>query len=117
MDEFTDIRDSRSSLLLSLSEYGFGICPFLTVSPDETAEDLAVKINIDMGDNHVALGNQNTASGVQFQSLDKCQVVEARPGRAFRRKQSHEHQGAFRGNAGPAYPARRLKELSGFVPP
>ncbi len=44
MDEFTDIRDSRSSLLLSLSEYGFGICPFLTVSPDETAEDLAVKI-------------------------------------------------------------------------
>ena len=44
MDEFTDIWDSRSSLLLSLSEYGFGICPFLTVSPDETAEDLAVKI-------------------------------------------------------------------------
>ena len=44
MDEFTDIRDSRSSLLLSLSGYGFGICPFLTVSPDETAEDLAVKI-------------------------------------------------------------------------
>ena len=44
MDEFSDIRDSRSSLLLSLSEYGFGICPFLTVSPDETAEDLAVKI-------------------------------------------------------------------------
>ena len=44
MDEFTDIRDSRSSLLLSLSEYGFGICPFLTVSPDEMAEDLAVKI-------------------------------------------------------------------------
>ena len=44
MDEFTDIRDSRSSLLLSLSEYGFGICPFLTVSPDETAENLAAKI-------------------------------------------------------------------------
>ncbi len=44
MDEFTGIRNSRSSLLLSLSEYGFGICPFLTVSPDETAEDLAVKI-------------------------------------------------------------------------
>ena len=43
MDGFTDIRDSRS-LLLSLSEYGFGICPFLTVSPDEMAEDLAVKI-------------------------------------------------------------------------
>ena len=33
-----------------------------------------------MGDDHVALGNQNTASGVQLQSLDKCQVVEARPG-------------------------------------
>ena len=44
MDEFTDIRDSRSSLLFSLSEYGFGICPFLTVSADETAEDLAAKI-------------------------------------------------------------------------
>ena len=44
MDEFTDIRDSLSSLLLSLSEYGFSICPFLTVSPDEMAEDLAVKI-------------------------------------------------------------------------
>ncbi len=44
MDEFTDIWDSRSSLLLSLSEYGFGICPFLTVSPDETAENLAAKI-------------------------------------------------------------------------
>ena len=44
MDGFTDIRDSRSGLLLSLSGYGFGVCPFLTVSPDETAEDLAVKL-------------------------------------------------------------------------
>lgn len=44
MDGFTDIRDSRSGLLLSLSGYGFGVCPFLTVSPGETAEDLAVKI-------------------------------------------------------------------------
>ncbi len=44
MDEFSDIRDSRSSLLLSLPEYGFGICPFLPVSPDETAEDISVKI-------------------------------------------------------------------------
>ncbi len=32
-----------------------------------------------MGDDHVALGNQNTASGVQFQSLDKGQVMEDRP--------------------------------------
>ena len=39
-----DIRESRSSLLLSLPEYGFGICPFLPVSPDETAEDISVKI-------------------------------------------------------------------------
>jgi len=29
MEEFEDIRDSRSGLLLSLAEYGFGICPFL----------------------------------------------------------------------------------------
>lgn len=33
-----------------------------------------------MGDDHIALGYQNTASGVQLQSLDKSQVMEACPG-------------------------------------
>ena len=44
MEEFEDIRDSRSNMLLSLSEYGFGICPFLPVSPNESAEGIETKI-------------------------------------------------------------------------
>lgn len=44
MEEFEDIRDSRSSLLLSLTEYGFGICPFLPVSPGTSTEDIEQKI-------------------------------------------------------------------------
>lgn len=44
MEEFEDIRDSRSSLLLSLAEYGFGICPFLPVSPGTSTEDIEQKI-------------------------------------------------------------------------
>lgn len=46
MEEFEDIRDSRSNMLLSLAEYGFGVCPFLPISPNESAEDIALKINI-----------------------------------------------------------------------
>lgn len=33
-----------------------------------------------MGDDHVALGYQNTASGVQLKTFDKGQVMEACPG-------------------------------------
>ena len=44
MEEFEDIRDSRSNMLLSLSEYGFGVCPFLLVSPNESAEGIETKI-------------------------------------------------------------------------
>lgn len=44
MEEFGDIRDSRSNMLLSLAEYGFGVCPFLPVSPNESAEDIETKI-------------------------------------------------------------------------
>ena len=44
MEEFEDIRDSRSSLLLSLAEYGFGICPFLPVPPGTSTEDIEQKI-------------------------------------------------------------------------
>lgn len=44
MEEFEDIRDSRSNMLLSLAEYGFGVCPFLPVSPNESAEDIETKI-------------------------------------------------------------------------
>ena len=47
MEEFEDIRDSRSNMLLSLSEYGFGICPFLPVSPNESAEGIAFKFEDD----------------------------------------------------------------------
>ena len=39
-----------------------------------------VQIFLHMGDDHVALGNQDTASGMQLQSFDKGQVMEARPG-------------------------------------
>lgn len=44
MEEFEDIRDSRSNMLLSLAEYGFGVCPFLPVSPNESAEGIETKI-------------------------------------------------------------------------
>lgn len=44
MEEFEDIRDSRNSLLLSLTEYGFGICPFLPVSAGTSTEDIEQKI-------------------------------------------------------------------------
>lgn len=44
MEEFGDIRDSRNNMLLSLAEYGFGVCPFLPVSPNESAEGIEAKI-------------------------------------------------------------------------
>ena len=44
MEEFGDIRDSRNNMLLSLAEYGFGVCPFLPVSPNESAEGIETKI-------------------------------------------------------------------------
>ena len=38
-----------------------------------------VQIFLHMGNDHIAFGNQNTASGIQFQVFDKSQVMEACP--------------------------------------
>ena len=40
MDEFDDIRDSRSALLLSMIDHGFGICPFVPIPAGATAEEI-----------------------------------------------------------------------------
>ena len=39
-----------------------------------------VQVLLHMGDDHVAFGYQDAASGVQFKVLDESQVMEARPG-------------------------------------
>jgi len=39
-----------------------------------------VQVLLHMGDDHVAFGYQDAASGVQFKVLDEGQVMEARPG-------------------------------------
>ncbi len=44
MDNFPDIRDSRSSLLLSMIDYGFGICPFVPVPAGASAEEIEKQI-------------------------------------------------------------------------
>ena len=44
LDEFSDMQDSRGRKLLSLMEYGFQICPFVTVLADAAAEDIQSKI-------------------------------------------------------------------------
>lgn len=45
MDEFEDLKDHRGRKLLSLMDYGFGICPFVPVNPDATAEELQTQID------------------------------------------------------------------------
>ncbi len=42
--EFTDMSDSRSCKLLSAKELGFGICPFVTISPEITESELEAQI-------------------------------------------------------------------------
>ena len=44
MDSFPDIRDSRSSLLLSMIDYGFGICPFVPIPAGASAEEIEKQI-------------------------------------------------------------------------
>ena len=44
MDEFDDIRDSRSALLLSMIDHGFGICPFVPIPAGATAEEIEKQI-------------------------------------------------------------------------
>ena len=44
MDNFPDIQDSRSSLLLSMIDYGFGICPFVPVPAGASAEEIEKQI-------------------------------------------------------------------------
>ena len=44
MGEFEDMKDSRSSLLLSLIEYGFGICPFVPIPAGTSAEEIEKQI-------------------------------------------------------------------------
>lgn len=44
MEEFEDIKDSRSALLLSMIEYGFGICPFVPIPAGASAEEIETQI-------------------------------------------------------------------------
>ncbi len=44
MDEFDDIQDSRSALLLSMIDHGFGICPFVPIPAGATAEEIEKQI-------------------------------------------------------------------------
>lgn len=44
MDGFGDIRDSRSALLLSMIDHGFGICPFVPIPAGATAEEIEKQI-------------------------------------------------------------------------
>ena len=44
MDEFDDIRDSRSALLLSMIDHSFGICPFVPIPAGATAEEIEKQI-------------------------------------------------------------------------
>ena len=44
MDGFCDIRDSRSALLLSMIDHGFGICPFVPIPAGATAEEIEKQI-------------------------------------------------------------------------
>ncbi|NBI85538.1 NAD-dependent DNA ligase LigA [Lachnospiraceae bacterium] len=44
MAEFGDIKDSRSALLLSMTDYGFGICPFVPIPAGATAEEIEKQI-------------------------------------------------------------------------
>ena len=44
MDEFEDMRDSRSSLLSALGDYGFGICPFVSIQAGTPAEEIEKQI-------------------------------------------------------------------------
>ncbi len=44
MDGFGDIRDSRSALLLSMIDHGFGICPFVPIPAGATAEKIEKQI-------------------------------------------------------------------------
>lgn len=44
MNEFEDIKDSRSALLLSMADYGFGICPFVQVPAGASAEEIEKQI-------------------------------------------------------------------------
>ncbi|MBR1700371.1 MAG: NAD-dependent DNA ligase LigA [Lachnospiraceae bacterium] len=45
MDEFPDIADSREKKLLSLTDYGFNVCPFITVSGETDESELQIHIN------------------------------------------------------------------------
>ena len=44
MDEFEDIRDSRRCMLRILKDYGFEICPFMSVSHNASAGEIESKI-------------------------------------------------------------------------
>ena len=44
MDKFEDIRDSRSALLLSMIDFGFGICPFVPVPAGASTEEIEKQI-------------------------------------------------------------------------
>ena len=44
MGEFEDMKDSRSSLLLTLIDYGFGICPFVPIPAGTSAEEIEKQI-------------------------------------------------------------------------
>jgi DNA ligase (NAD+) len=44
MGEFEYMKDSRSSLLLSLIDYGFGICPFVPIPAGTSAEEIEKQI-------------------------------------------------------------------------
>lgn len=44
LEEFPKLNDSRSKKLLSLTEYGFQICPFQEIKPDITTEVLELQI-------------------------------------------------------------------------
>jgi DNA ligase (NAD+) len=44
LDESELMRDSRSQKLLALEDFGFGICPFIPVSPNITLEELEENI-------------------------------------------------------------------------
>ena len=44
LDEFEDSRDSRSSLLNILAEFGFDTCPAIYIPPDAKADHIASKI-------------------------------------------------------------------------
>lgn len=43
-EEFPDMNDSRMCKLLSAKEFGFGICPFVTISPEITETELEAQI-------------------------------------------------------------------------